>query len=196
MNVWTIDSKFVSLWLLMQSLAWPAGLISGTWIGWWWLDWLVEHVPGKPQLTYGIWPSHAYLGLFLCTSLCLGGALVGVSVGITQWLLLRRRYPMTLRWIWANVAIWSCSGALLGLIVLFSGINTLYSLLVFVAGGLVTCYWLEQSLMKFYRTTGQLLPLDAPPPMQNRFVLYRMVFLGNGLGLVTSFIAAGVMLGV
>lgn len=195
MNAGAINRKFVSLWLLVHSMVWPMGIVSAAWSGWWWTNWLVEHVPGKPQLTVSIWPDHAYIGLFLWSTFCIGGAIVGIWVGIAQWLLLRNRYQMTARWVWINGFIWACCGVLLRLLMLLERpANLLYALLPFVVGGLITGYWLEQYLAKFSQLQRPMRSGHTVNPTYDRPALYRMIFLGIGLGLITSTIAVSRLL--
>ena len=116
--------------------------------------------------------------------------MVGIGVGIAQWLLLRYRYQMTARWVWRNAFIWASCGILLRLIMLLdSPVNPLYALLPFAAAGLITGYWLEQYLAKFGQLQNPMQPGHTVNPTYDRLALYRMIFLGIGLGLITSMIA-------
>ena len=44
----------------------------------------------------------------------LGGALIGLSAGVAQWLILRRRFPQAGWWIAANVLGWAAGWSLIG----------------------------------------------------------------------------------
>lgn len=44
----------------------------------------------------------------------LGGAVIGLSAGVAQWLLLRRRFPQAGWWIAANLLGWAVGGSLIG----------------------------------------------------------------------------------
>lgn len=185
-----MDSWFVARWLIAHCLAWPLGVGSGAWIGWWWLHWLIDHVPGRHQLWTGFWPSHDHLGALLLLTFCLGGAIVGGWVGGAQWLLLRAQYAVPVSWIGANVVIWAGCAILLRLGMQFAPANLLYPLLVVVAGGVATGYGLERRLPPNGRLLAPVLPQLKSRAGLNRGIHYRLVFLGLGFGLATTAIVA------
>jgi len=177
-------------WVIVHSVAWPLGVISGSWIGWWWLGWLIDHVPGRHQLWTGFWPSHDHLGLLVLLAFCLGGAIVGGWVGGAQWLLLRARYAVPVSWIGANLVIWAGCAILLRLSMQFAPANLLYPLLVVVAGGLATGYWLERRLPPDDRGLDLGSPRLKSRSGFNRATRYRLVFLGMGLGVAATAMTA------
>jgi hypothetical protein len=176
MNLWRIEKNFVLLWTIVHGIAWPLGVVSGSWIGWKWLGWLAYHVPGEHLLGHGWYPNHQYIGLFLWSAFLLGGAIVGLWVGIAQWLVLRIWYNITVWWIVVNVLTWSFSGILLRLIILIFGSgsrSTIITLLIpLLLGGFITGVWLQYTLAKSIHERVQIGTAYTINPVSGRLATY------------------------
>lgn len=61
------------------------------------------------------------------------GAIIGVSIGIAQWLVLRRHVARAEWWVWANIAAWALGWSLISLAENAEGLSTL---MVYLVGGI------------------------------------------------------------
>ena len=199
MTLWRVEKKFVLPWLIAHGVAWPLGLVSAFWSGWSWLSWLTSHIPGEPRLGFGWYPNHEYIVLFLWSAFLLGGAIVGLWVGIAQWLVLRLWYKIATSWVIVNVLAWSFSGILLRLIILILGPTSRFSvvpiLVPLLLGTLISGFWLEPIIS---RPLHEHLPMSScrtSNPINGRFVIYPIIFVGIGVGLLTLLIIVVIVSG-
>ena len=176
------------LWLLVHSIACPIGILSALWIGLKWIEWLARTVPGEPRLSFGWYPTHEYIGLFLWSAVLFGGAIVGLSVGVAQWVVLSIWRKIRIHWIAINVLAWAISGlALRATILAFTSMregNFVFVLIPVLVGGSMTGFYLQQALSKV--DDRQRQQPDEQSLLYNRLTGYGVVFAGIGAGLGMS----------
>lgn len=174
-------------WLLVHSIAWPVGLVSAIWVGIKWVGWLTAVVPGEPRL--GVWWSnHEYMGLFLWSAFLFGGVIVGLCVGVAQWLVLRIWRKIRVQWVAVNIWAWAISALALRATILTlnstRGLDFIFVLIPTVVGGSIIGYCLQQALSKV--DEEQLQQPHVQSLLYDKFTSYGVIFAGIGTGLATS----------
>ena len=181
-------------WLLVHSIAWPVGLVSAIWVGIKWVGWLAHTVPGEPRLGFGWYPNHEYIGLFLWSAFLFGGLIVGLWVGVAQWVVLGIWCKIRVQWIGVNMVAWAISAlAFRAAIYTFDstrGLDFNFAWMPTVLGGLITGYYLQQAFAK--ADEGQLQQSYQQSLLYDKFTNYGVIFAGMGTGLGTSFLITSI----
>lgn len=179
-------------WLLVHSIAWPVALVSASWVGIKWIGWLAAVVPGEPRLGFNWYPTHQYVGLFLWSAFLLGGVIMGLWVGVAQWLVLGIWGKMRGQWVVVNMVAWTISAlafrAAIHAVDSTRGLDFNFAWIPAVVGGLITGFCLQQALAKVDEEQRQQ-PREQSL-LYDKFTGYGIVFAGIGAGLVTSFLVA------
>ncbi|MEZ4869810.1 MAG: hypothetical protein R3C14_51265 [Caldilineaceae bacterium] len=185
-KLWRLETKFVLLWIMAHGIVWPIGFVSALWISWHWLGWLIQHVPGEPRLSSGLYSNHEYIDLFLWSAFLLGGAIIGLSVGVVQWFVLRNWYKVVVWWIVGNVFAWSCGGVLLRLLLIIYDPASQSNLIIIIAplavGSFISGFWLESTLSKDRHQHRLLQSHNTIRAVDGKAATYLIIFVGTGVG--------------
>jgi len=180
--------------LLVHSIAWPVGIFSAIWVGIKWVGWLTTVMPGEPRLGL-LWSNHEHMGLFLWSAFLFGGVIVGLWVGIAQWVVLGIWCKIRVQWIGVNMVAWAISAlAFRAAIHTFDstrGLDFNFAWMPTVLGGLITRYYLQQALTKVGE--GQRQHSHQQSLLYDKSTGYGVIFAGIGAGLGTFFLIASIV---
>ena len=151
-------------------------------------------MPGEPRLGFGWYPNHEYIGLFLWSAFLFGGLIVGLWVGVAQWVVLGIWCKIRVQWIGVNMVAWAISAlAFRAAIYTFDstrGLDFNFAWMPTVLGGLITGYYLQQAFAK--ADEGQLQQSYQQSLLYDKFTNYGVIFAGIGTGLGTSFLITSI----
>ena len=112
------QTRFLLIWIVTNTLAWAVSFLVAYLLGIILYDYLVTTIPSdEPKVSYSFFVSHSHSGLFAFLTFALAAGVIGSTIGVIQWLVLRPWYGIRGRWSVAMSIGWAC-----GILITYIGI--------------------------------------------------------------------------